>query len=250
MLAAGICLITFALPAHALEFGARGYYWWPDFSADLRVDNNSIVGTDVSAKDDLGISDESYPSVEAFVKIGDHMISLMYTKASYSGAQNISRPITFNGQTYAVSDFVQSDLDFTMVDLEYQYDVLDLENILAGFSLGVIGKVKYIEGEARLRDITAGIDEQEDFKAPVPMVGLGAHVGILADILEARAKVAGIGYSGNMFYEALADVSWTPFPFLDIHGGYKLMKLEVDDISDVYADFEFNGPYIALTVSY
>jgi len=241
-------MLAFVVPVNAFEIGARGYYWFPDFSAEVRVDNSSVVGTSINAEDDLGIGNESYPSVEVFGGIGSHHISLMYTKADYSGEKTISKPITFMGQTFATSTPVQSDLDLTMIDLEYQYDLLDMENLLAGFSLGVIGKVKYLDGEVRLR--SSLYDKTETFSIPIPMVGVGAHIGILADILEARAKVTGIGYSGSMFYEALADISLTPFPFIDIHAGYKIMKLDVDDVSDIYVDIEFQGPYVGLTVSF
>jgi len=249
-LALFIFLLVTSLPSYAFELGARGYYWWPDFSAKVRVDGNAIVGTTVDAEDDLGMDDESYPSVEAFFGLGNHHLSLMYTKADYSGAKNIVGDIVFNGQTYTDTTYVESDLEFQMLDFEYQYDLLDLENILAGFSLGVIAKVKYIEGEARLKAASLGYDESETFKAPVPMLGLGLHVGILADILEARVKAAGIGYSGNTFYDAQADISLTPFPFVDIHAGYRIMKIDVEDISDVYADIEFKGPYAGLTISF
>ncbi len=247
-LAIFIFLLGFVVSTHAFEIGARGYYWFPKFSGDIRVDKNGVTGTYINVEDDLGVGDESYPSVEVFAGIGNHHISLMYTKADYSGENNINRDIYFNGELYTATTFVQSDLEFTMIDLEYQYDLLDLENVLAGFSLGVIGKIKYLEGETRLRG--GGYDESETFKAPIPMVGLAMHMGILADILEARVRVAGMGYSGNKFYEGLADVSLTPFPFLDIHGGYKYMKFEVDDISDVYTDIEFKGPYVGLTISF
>ncbi len=249
-LAVFIFLLAFSVSAQAFELGARGYYWFPEFSGDVRVDNSGVTGTNIDVEDELGVGDESYPSVEVFAGIGKHHISLMYTKADYSGEKNLSRTIYFMGETYTATSFVQSDLEFTMIDLEYQYDILDLENILAGFSLGIIGKVKYVEGEARLRATGLSLDKSETFKAPIPMIGLGMHVGILADILEVRAKATGIGYSGNKFYEGLADVSLTPFPFLDIHGGYRIMKLEVDDISDVYADLEFKGPYVGLTISF
>ena len=247
-LAVFVFLLGFVVSAQAFEIGARGYYWWPEFSGDIRVDKDGVTGTNINVEDELGVGDESYPSVEVFAGIGKHHISLMYTKADYSGEKNLSRTIDFMGKTYTAGTFVQSDLEFTMLDLEYQYDLLDLENVLAGFSLGVIGKIKYLEGEARLRG--GGYDESETFRAPIPMVGLGVHVGILADILEVRAKATGIGYSGNKFYEGLADVSLTPFPFLDIHGGYRIIKLEVDDISDVYSDIEFKGPYAGLTISF
>ena len=243
-----VFLLSCAVSAQAFEVGARGYYWWPDFSADLRIDKDSTVGTTVSAEDDLGIGNESYPSVEVFGGIGNHHISLMYTKADYSGAKDLQRSIVFNGKTYSASAYVESDLEFTMIDAEYQYDIIDLENVLAGFSIGIIGKIKYLEGDVKIKG--GGFDESESFKAPIPMLGLGVHVGILADILEARAKIAGIGYSGSTFYEGQADISLTPFPFLDIYAGYKIMKLDVDDISDVYADIEFKGPYVGLAVSF
>ena len=243
-----VFFLSCAVSAQAFEVGARGYYWWPDFSADLRVDNDSTKGTTIDAEDDLGMDDESYPSVEVFGGVGNHHISVMYTKADYSGDKDISRNIVFNGRNYTIGTNVKSDLEFTMIDVEYQYDVVDLENVLAGFSIGIIGKIKYLEGEASLKG--GGFDESESFEAPIPMLGLGVHVGILADILEARAKIAGIGYSGNKFYEGQADISLTPFPFLDIYAGYKIMKLDVDDISDVYADIEFKGPYVGLAVSF
>ncbi|MDD5722533.1 MAG: hypothetical protein PHY29_02200 [Syntrophales bacterium] len=249
-LAVFIGFLIFSASAQALEFGARAYWWLPELSGDFRVDKNGVVGANIDVNNDLGIGDENYPSVEAFAGIGSHHVSLMYTKADYSGEKNLDRTINFMGRTYTSSTLVQSDLEFTMIDLEYQYDVMDLENILAGFSLGIIGKVKYVEGEARLRASSLGYDEKESFKAPIPMVGLALHVGILADILEARVRGAGIMYPDNTFYEGLVEVSYTPFPFLDIQGGYRIMKLDVDDISDVYADIEFKGPYAGLTISF
>ena len=64
-----------------------------------------------------------------------------------------------------------------------------------------------------------------------------------------RAKVTGIGYSGNYLYEALADLSFTPFPFLDIHAGYKTIRLKID-YSDLFLDSEFSGPFVGLTVKF
>jgi hypothetical protein len=72
---------------------------------------------------------------------------------------------------------------------------------------------------------------------------------MLADILEARLLVTGIGYSGNTVFDSQADVSFTPFPFLDISGGYRLFTIDVD-IDDVQADYNTSGPYVALTISF
>jgi len=241
-------IIVFSLSAHAIELGVRGYYWFPDFTGDLRVDKDGVQGTKIDMGNDLGMGDESYPSVEVFAGIGKHHVNVMYTKADYSSEKTLTKGITFMNTAYASGTFVQTDLDFQMIDLEYRYDLIDMENILAGFSIGPIGKIKYIEGEARLKSSAA--NKSETFKTFIPMIGVGIHVGLIADILEARAQITGMAYSESSLYEYLADISFTPFPFLDIHGGYKVIDLEVDDISDVFANYEFSGPYLALTVGF
>ena len=134
-----------------------------------------------------------------------------------------------------------------MMDFHYQYDFLDLENVLAGFSLGGVFQVKYLDGNVALK--TTGIDEKEDFTMPIPMLGLNLHIGILADILEARVRGTAIGYAGNTIYELMADISWTPLPFLDIHGGYKTFIIDIDE-DEVVLDYDMSGPYAALTLSF
>ncbi len=240
-------VFLFSTPSYAFELGARGIYWFPSLKGNVKVDKSSIIGTNADLDDDLGIDNEDYPALEVFLGVGDHHLSLAYTDIDYSGSRILSRTIVFSGQTYIVSALVNSSVEYSMIDLCYQYDFLDLENILAGFSLGTVIQIKYLNGDISLD--TTGIDEREDFTVPVPMVGLNLHVGILADILEARIKGTGITYSGDNLYEISGEISWTPLPFLDIHGGYKRFAIDIDE-DDVIFDYDMSGPYITLTVSF
>ncbi len=233
--------------ANALEFGVRGYYWYPELKSTLRLDGSGVQGTEFNLKDTFDISNKGVPSVEAFAGYGGHHFSFMYTDVGYSGTGNVTTPINFGGKSYTGSVF--GDFNFRMMDFDYMYDVVSLKNILAGFAIGVIGKVKYIEGEAKLNNAANG-ETTQTFRFPIPMVGVGANLGILANILEARAKVAGMGYSGNYVYEGLADLGFTPFPFIDIRGGYRILKFKADSISDVTMDTTFKGPYAALTIGW
>jgi hypothetical protein len=235
------------MPVSAFEIGARASYWFPPLKTNIQVDGAGLVGTDINLKDDLGVGTESFPSFEVFGGMGDHHLSLAYTPISYSGSTTLSTPIIFNGQVFAAGSRVETDFDLRMLDLEYRYTFLDVENFLAGFSLDAIGKIKYIDGEAKLN--SPGQETSDTVRLPLPMVGLGAHVGILLDILEARASVSGIGYLDNYLIEAMADLSWTPFPFIDIHGGYKVIRMRID-YKDLFLDSQFTGPYVALTVSF
>ena len=50
-------------------------------------------------------------------------------------------------------------------------------------------------------------------------------------------------------YEALAEVSWTPLPFMDIHGGYKTFATDIDE-DDVMFDYDMSGAFVGLTLSF
>ena len=91
---------------------------------------------------------------------------------------------------------------------------------------------------------------KKNIQVPIPMIGVGVNIGLLANILEARAKITGMGYSDSFFYDGLADISFTPFPFLNIHGGYRAMSLKIDNVSDIYAKMDFYGPYVGLAISF
>lgn len=240
-------LIGISIPVTAFEVGVRGYYWFPGLSGDMRVDGDGVTGTTIDLVDDLGMEDQSYPVIEFFGGLGNHHFSFSYYSADYEGSKMLSKTIYFNGQAFTATTLVNSSLEYDVYDFMYQYDLLDMENILAGFSLGLVGKVKLFDGNLSVQ--SAGQSTNQNFSVPIPMLGLNLHMGMLADILEARLLVTGIGYSDGTIFDSQADVSFTPFPFLDISGGYRLFAIDIDT-DDVQADFNTSGPYVALTISF
>jgi len=240
-------LTGMSIPALAFEVGVRGYYWFPGLSGDLRVDGNGVTGTTIDLEDDLGMDDKSYPVIEIFGGLGNHHLSFSYYSCDYEGSKTLSKTIDFNGLNYTVTTLVNTSLEYDVYDFMYQYDLLDMENILAGFSLGLVGKVKLFDGNVSVQSTAQSTNQ--DFTAPIPMLGLNLHMGILLDILEARLLVAGIGYGDGTVFDSQADVSYTPFPFLDIHGGYRLFAIDIDT-DDVQADYNTSGPYVAITISF
>ncbi len=241
-----LAILLSPLSSLAFEIGARGYYWFPSLDGTMRVDEANIIGDTIDFENDLGIEDEDYPSGEVFVGLGRHHLSLTYTNIDYSGSKTLTKEIVFKGETYVINSLVTSSIEYQMIDFHYQYDFLNLENVLAGFSLGGVLQVKYLDGEVSLKDT---FDEKEDFTIPIPMVGLNLHIGLISDILEARLRGTAMSYSGNTIYEIMADISLTLLPFIDIHGGYKTFVIDIDE-DDVMFDSDMSGPYVALTVSF
>jgi hypothetical protein len=223
-----ICLLAvfgIVFPVSAFELGVRGYYWFPELSGDIRVDDSGIVGTELNLEDDLGVDDESYPIIEVLAGIGRHHLSLSFYNADYEGDVVLSQDIIFNGELFQVNERVVSNLEYDNYDFMYRYDLIDLENFLAGGSLGLVARLMVFDGSASITSTT--VTTKEDFTAPIPM--LGANY--------------------NSAFDGLAEISVTPFPFLDIHGGYRFFKIDVEE-DDVKFDFDNSGLYVGLTVSF
>lgn len=237
------------VPAWGLELGVRGYYWTPKLGGDIRVDDNAILGTKVEYVDTLGIDDESSPVIEAFLGAGRHHLMVGYYQVDYRGEQALTQPVVFNGDVYTINDTVRSQLEFQALEGMYQYDVLDFENILAGFSIGLVGKVKVFRGSARIESVLTAQRTEKDFNAPIPMLGANVHVGLIGDLLEARVLAAGMGYTDNKVVDAQAELSLTPLPFLDITGGYRFFNIDVDQ-DDVAFNYDTSGPYLGVAVKF
>ncbi len=244
LLGVTVCFVFAAAPSAAFELGVRGYYWMPDLDGDINYESEDTLDLD----DDLGMDSESYPMVEIFAGFGAHHLTFTYYKADYSGSERINQEIKFGGSKFDAGTNVKSKLEYRVMDFAYQWDAIDLENILAGTSLGLVGKVKYLDiTSAKVEG--SGESEEVDISGPIPMVGANLHIGILADIIEARFQVTGIGYSGNSVVEFLGDISYTPFPFVGIHAGYRSFAVDVD-VDDLESNFTTAGPYGALTISF
>ncbi len=245
-----LALSAIAAPAFALpgvEAGVRGYYWLPDLSGKVQTFTPPVTGTQFDVKDDLGVEDENFFAGEAFVRFGRVHLRAGYTPVSYDGSKTLTRQIVFNGVTFNVGDHVVSSLDAKMLDGDVQIDLLRPDAIAASFNLGVIVKVKYVDGSVELT--SAGASETRNFKAPLPMAGLAAGVGAFKNLLRADARVTGIAYSGNHMYEADVYASIAPFPFFRIQGGYRYIDLKVDK-DDIVAELKLKGPYAGAQVSF
>ncbi len=249
LIISSLVVIGTALPAQPFEAGIRGYYWFPSISGDIKLDGDGLDGTRLDLEDDLGIDNEYYPVGEIFIGGGNHHLSFSFYRADYDGTNTLTQDINFGGETFTAGDRVKSSLEYDVYDLTYQYDLLDLENVLAGFSLGLVGRVQVFDLEAEIQSKTLNQSEKEDYTVPVPMLGVNLHLGILADILEARILATGTGYWDGYMVDALAELSLTPIPYVDIHAGYRTLFVDVDT-NDFKLDYNTSGFYGGVTISF
>lgn len=245
--AAGFLLVAgSAFAASGFEAGARGAYWFPKLSGDART--NVTGDTRFDFEDDLGVGDENIPFGEAFLRFGNTTLRVGYAQLDFDGNKQLTRSITFNGQTFSATDNVISSLELKMLDGEVQYDFLRPDAGVAGFNIGLLLKVKYVDGKVELRSAAQG-STFKDFKAPVPMIGVAAGAGFLKDMVRIDARASGVAYSGNHLYDVDAYASFAPLPFVRLQGGYRHIDLKIDQ-DDTLASFKLSGPYLGAQLSF
>lgn len=237
-----------AVAASGFEAGVRGAYWFPKLSGSLQTTTNGVPDTRFDVKDTLGIQDENIPFGEAYARFGRVVLRVGYARLKFDGNRTLAKTITFNGQTFGISDNVVSKLDLSMLDGDLQVDLLRPDLGVVNLNLGLIVKVKYVDGSVELRSALEP-ETTKDFKAAVPMVGLAVGVGALREMVRVDARATGIAYSGNHLYDADAYASFSPFPFLRIQGGYRYIDLKID-YDDTLASFKLKGPYVGGQLSF
>lgn len=242
-----VFLLVSATPASAFELGVRASYWYAMLDAKVQADEGSTTGDELDLVRDLDMRSTFFPGVEVWAGIGKNIITLGYLKSDFTGEETLNQPITYNGDVYDAGLEISSALDIKILEVTYEYRILKLDAFLAGFDLGLLGNVKVISIDTNLEN--SAYTNTSDYDTFIPAVGIKAHFQILANILEARAifLVGPIGHkqSGDL----ILDVSLTPFPFLDIHAGWRSMLFNIYD-DDFEFKHQFDGPFIAVSLSW
>jgi hypothetical protein len=229
--------------AASLDFGGR--YSLPR-AEQGRGESSGHSGSLRGLEKNLGIVE---PPIAAGLTtgFGRHRLSFSYYQSATEGRSFLNRSLVFNGRTFSLDEEIGSELDYDVYDFVYQYDFLDLEHVLAGFSAGVVGQVKLVDGQVTMRG--AGRRSSHNFSAPIPLVGMNLHMDILGNFLAGRVRATGMGYSQGSVFDGQAELSLTPYPFLDIHGGYRFFFLDLES-DDVEVEVNRSGPYLGITLSF
>ncbi|HBG45567.1 MAG TPA: hypothetical protein DDW94_01095 [Deltaproteobacteria bacterium] len=223
----------------------EGRYWFTDLDGTVKVTEGGTSGTEIDLTDDLGVEDDDFLDARITLELGSHKIRYGYMPLKWNGSKTTTQNIVFNGETYSASTDVQSELKMGYHRLGYEYDFIDTLNN----RLGVIFEIKYFDGEASLTAPSAGLDETESFKAPIPTVGIAAQVG-LPFLLSVGGEVTGMGIGSEAYIiDGEAMVNLKPAPFVVISGGYRIFKLHLESDDDL-ADLTVKGPFVMLRADF
>ena len=206
---------------------------------------------DIDVKDDLNFDKKSrvFVRVRAELPLILPNLYLMVTPMSFDGSGQLTRNISFGGETFNANTTVDSKLKLDHVDLALFYPVPLLKTATAGVLNVDFGlNARQIKFEGTITESLTGQTASKDLTLYVPMV-FGAVQLKPIDLFAIEAEFRGIAIGQNHYYDYLGRVKVMPIPFLYIAGGYRSEDIKIDQ-SDVKAAIKFSGPFAEVGVSF
>ena len=220
----------------------EGRYWIPQLSSHLRLERNGL-GTDIDAQKDLGIRDTNLPSGTVAWQHRWSRLSFSYTPLSFSGDQNVSRTVVFNGQQYTVGTRIQSDLSIQHLQLNWTYELIHSKD--GKFRLGPLVEADAFLMHGRLSApvLSPPISEEEDLSVGLPAAGLRMLLSPLRR-LDIFAQVAGMDVPGyGYFVGSDSGARVRLFQQLFLSAGYRTFNLHVENSPDFFR-VQLRGPFV------
>ena len=173
-------------------------------------------------------------------------IKINRTMLDTNGVTTLTSTFEFNDEVYSANTDLTTDIEMTGTDFILYYEILD--NDLVSIDVGINGK--YIDGTIMVSETSGNRMVSEDFSGVIPMGYAKAEVGLpfTGWGLYAEGSFLAIGDSTVSDFQAAITYSFVETLALDmtLQAGYRSMKVELDDLDDLYTNLDFKGVYVGL----
>ncbi|EAU55591.1 hypothetical protein [Mariprofundus ferrooxydans] len=198
------------------------------------------VGSRIDMNLDLNFKNSSQATGEIDLLLGDSQLSFEYIPMSFSGSGTLARNITFNGLTFGAGTPATSTFKADVFDVGYTYYLVNMDDLPSRIQLGIETSVKTVRAKTSMTNL--GTTTNKNMTIPIPTVGLRGRVA-LADFIGVTGRIGYLGYSGNTFTDASAQIEFSPLPTLGIFAGYRYIKLKLNN-TGMIADMTLKGPFV------
>lgn len=219
---------------------AGGGTWNADFSGEIGDVNQ--LGADL---EDLGLQDQGnnyyFVALEHPIPLIPN-IRIQSTDISMSETSTLTQGFTLNGTTYSVSDDVVSDIDFSHIDATLYYEILDN---WVNLDLGLTARK--FDGYIDVRSTTQSASQDLDFTIPMLYGKAQFNLPLTGFFLAAGGNYA--GYSGSDITDLQASLGYQSDGLLLDFGlevGMRSFSIQLDDVSDLDANMDLEGPFASL----
>lgn len=180
-------------------------------------------------------------------------IKIASTDLDTNGSTSLIKDFEFGGENYAMGSDISTKFDVSYVDYTMYYELFD--NGLFSFDLGVTARD--FESDIYVTSLEE-VDEPASSKLSsseiVPMVYVSTNVGLPLTGFNVYAQGNLLSLDDSTMYDYEVGVSYELIDNLAIDVnltvGYRAVKLDVEDIDDLYTDLDFDGVYAGAVVHF
>jgi len=178
-------------------------------------------------------------------------IKIMSTTLDTVGGATITDSFTFEGETYA-NTALDTTFDASYVDYTFYYELFD--NDLFTFDFGITARD--IDSQIKVVGDIDGTQTSSDLSvsAIIPLLYVNTVIGLPFTGFNIFVEGNFVSYDDNTVYDYQVGVSYALLDNLaidlDVTLGYRAVKLELNDIDDLYSDLTFDGVFAGATVHF
>jgi len=224
--------------ADFVGFKIGASYWEPELVGSFIGDHP--LDTPIDLVGDLGLED---PTPSNLVLTLEHPIPLLPNiryqniELDSTGSNAIlpADPLIFNGVSY--SGTVTSTFDLSHNDIVLYYEILD-NWVNLDFGLDI----KIFDGEVTLDD--GGLTFPVPIDETIPLLYLSARFDLPFSGFYIGADLIGASTSDNSMEDTSIMLGYESDSGLGFEGGIKKFSLEINDVTDINADLEYDGIYL------
>jgi len=173
-------------------------------------------------------------------------IKLQYNPIRFSEDTNTQKTLKF-GQTDYESIF-NSEVDLDILDITLYKHIPALKLLTAkAVDITYGTTIRYLNGKAAINGIdlnNTNIRTLRNFDNPMILLYAGVNISPI-DKFSLLSEVRGMAYSGNHWYDIMAEIKILPlnkYTFIGL--GYRYQDMELDDVSDVTACQRIQGLFL------
>ncbi len=177
-------------------------------------------------------------------------VKIASTTLDTQGSAILDTQFEFGGETYNVNSALDTVFDLSYVDYTLYYELFDNDLLTVDFGL----TARDIDTQISATDTLTSTTSEHGGSGIVPMLYVSTIVGLPFTGFNVFAEANFVSYDDQTLYDYQAGVSYEVLDNLavdlNITLGYREMKLELNDLDDLYSDLTFNGVFAGATVHF
>jgi outer membrane protein len=167
------------------------------------------------------------------------------------GGATITGSFNFEGETYSANSVLETTFDASYVDYTFYYELFD--NDLLTFDFGITARD--LDSQINVVDTNnTSLNSNLSVSDFIPLLYVNTIIGLPFTGFNVFAEANFLSYDDNSVYDYQIGVSYELVDNLavdlDLTLGYRAVKLELDDIDDLYSDLTFDGVFVGAIVHF